>query len=143
MNLLCILKAVAAWVILMIVGSNLIGFIVRGLFWTPPQIDLSPDNPAQEILSDEVKKIRAGNSIITFISIVIAGAYLFALFYFWNVLLVGAAVLLMVSRLPDLLWEIRTGKKVTSQSRPRGIIYIFATIITWAELPLIWYALCR
>ena len=30
--MLCILKAIVAWVILMLVGTSLIGFIVRGFF---------------------------------------------------------------------------------------------------------------
>jgi hypothetical protein len=143
MSILCILKAVAAWVILMLVGSNLIGFIVRGLLWAPPPIDLPPDSPAHEFLSSESNRMSAGNVVITLISIIIAGAYLFGLFYFWDALLTVAAGLLMASRLPDLLWEIRTGKKVTKHSRPKGAIYTFTTIILWAALPLIWYALCR
>lgn len=143
MSFLCILKAVVAWVILMLVGSNLIGFIVRGLLWSPPPIDSPSDSPVHEVLSGASKRMSVGNAVITFISIILAGAYLFALFYFWNVLLTAAGILLMASRLPDLLWEIRTGEKVGRQSRPKGIIYIFATIILWVSLPLIWYALCR
>jgi len=143
MSLLCILKALAAWVILMLVGSNLIGFIVRGLLWSPPSIDAPPDSPVHEVLSGASKRMNVSNAVITFISIVLAGAYLFALYYFWNVRLAVAGGLLMASRLPDLLWEIRTGKKVGRGRRPKGAIYILATIIIWAALPLIWYALCR
>ena len=143
MSLLCILKTVVAWVILMLVGSNLIGFIVRGLLWTSPQIDASPDSPMHEVLSGTSNRMSVGNAVITFISIVLAVAYLFALFYYWNALLAVAGGLFMAARLPDLLWEIRTGKKAERQSRPKGAIYTFATIIIWAALPIIWYALCR
>lgn len=143
MSILCILKAIVAWVILMLVSSNLLGFIARGLLWAPPPVDLPPDSPAHEILSGASKRMSAGNAVITLISIIVAVAYLYALFYFWNALLVVAAVLLMVSRLPDLLWEIRTGKKVTPQSRPKGASYTVITILMWVTLPLIWYALCR
>ena len=143
MSILCILKAVVAWVILMLVSSNLLGFVVRGLLWAPPPVDLPPDSPAHEVLSGASKRMSVGNAIVTLISIILAGVYLYALFYFWNALLTVAAVLLMVSRLPDLLWEIRTGKKVTPQSRPKGASYTVTTILMWAVLPLIWYALCR
>ncbi len=143
MSLLCMLKTVVAWVILMLVGSNLTGFIVRGLLWAPPPIDAPPDSPVHDVLSGASKRMSVGNAVITFISFVLAVAYLFALSYFWNPLLAVAGGLLIASRLPDLLWEIRTGKKVGRGSRPKGAIYIFATIILWAALPLIWYALCR
>jgi hypothetical protein len=87
--------------------------------------------------------MSAGNAVITIISIILAGAYLYALYYFWNALLTVAAVMLMVARLPDLLWEMRTGKKVTPQSRPKGAVYTVTTSLMWLALPLIWYALCR
>jgi hypothetical protein len=143
MSLLCILKTVVAWVILMLAGSNLIGFIVRGLLWAPPPIDAPPDSPVHEVLSGASKRMSVGNAVITFISSVLAVGYLFTLFHYWNAMLAVAGSLLMAARLPDLLWEIRTGKKGERQSRPKGAIYTFATIIIWAALPIIWYALCR
>lgn len=141
MSLLCILKTIVAWLILVLVGTNLIGFIVRGFFWAPPSID-SPAEGVQEILDHKSKRMSVANSAITFLSIVLTAVYLFTLFYFWNVFLAVAAGVIMASRIPDLIWEIRTGSKVTLQSAPKGPLYIVATIIQWGALPLIWYALC-
>jgi hypothetical protein len=39
-----VLKAVIAWITLMLVGTNLIGFVVRGLLWIPPHIDADDPN---------------------------------------------------------------------------------------------------
>lgn len=101
-------KSRCSLVILMLVGSNLIGFIGRGVLWAPPPIDAPPDSPVHEVLSGASKRMSVGNAFVTFISIVLAGAYFFVLFYFWNALLAVGSGLLMASRLPDLLWEIRT-----------------------------------
>jgi xanthine/uracil permease len=141
MSLLCILKVIVVGLILMLVGTNLIGFIVRGFFWIPPSVD-SPTEGVHELLSRESKRMSVANGSITFFSVVLAAAYLSALFYFWNVLLAVAGGLIMASRIPDLVWEIRTGSKVTRQSAPKGLLYILATIIQWVSFPLIWYALC-
>lgn len=142
MSLLCILKVVVVGLILMLVGTNLIGFIVRGFFWTPPPVD-SPTEGVHELFARESKRMSIANGTITFFSIVLTAAYLFTLFYFWNVLLALAGGLVMASRIPDLIWEIRTGSKVTRRSGPKGLLYIFATIIQWGSFPLIWYALCQ
>jgi len=142
MTFLCILKAIVAWLILMFVGMNLIGFIVRGLLWSPPLIDESPDGPVREMFSAANKRMSVGNAVLTLVCIVLAGAYLFALFYFWNAFLAVAGGLAMATRIPDLIWEVRTGKKVMRRSAPRGPLYIFTTLVMWLELPLIWYALC-
>lgn len=44
--LLCLIKTVGGWVALMLIGTNLIGFVVRGLVATPEmkqlEAELSP-----------------------------------------------------------------------------------------------------
>jgi hypothetical protein len=46
---------------------------------------------------------------------------------------------------PDLLWEIRTGRRVAAdfQRAPKSPIYVGATFLMWATLPLVWYSLCK
>jgi len=141
--LICILKSIVAYVVLMLVGTNLIGFIVRGLVWSTSPIDIEPDSPAYDVVAHEAKRITTANAALTIISIVITAAYLFLLFYFWNALLAIAAGLVMVARIPDLLWEIRTGRRAVRGSRPEGGIYLVGTILPWPTLVLVWYALCR
>jgi hypothetical protein len=140
--MLCILKAITAWVIMLLVGTNLIGLIVRGLFWSPPSVD-APTDRVQEVLARESSRMSLTNGVMTFGSMILAAGYLFALFHFWNLGLALAGIAIMASRLPDLSWEIRTGRKPAHKDRPRGPIYFLASTFLWASLVLVWYSLCQ
>ena len=48
----------------------------------------------------------------------------------------------MIARLPDLLYEIRTGTKVTSKTGPKGFLKYIMLIIDWSALIVLWLALC-
>jgi hypothetical protein len=87
--------------------------------------------------------MHATNVAMTLLFLVLTVAYFFALYHFWNIGLAVSAGLVMVSRLPDLLWEIRTGKKVSKASMPKGTACIVATVLMWLALPLTWYSLCK
>jgi hypothetical protein len=97
----------------------------------------------QEIFERDLRRMRIGNVVGTLLGIIAIAAYLFGLFYVWNLLLAIAAAIPMASRIPDLIWEIRTGKKVTTRTGPKGPLAILTTIADWATIPLIWYSLCR
>ena len=68
--------------------------------------------------------------------------YIFALYHYWNIFLATAGVVAMVSRLPGLVWEIRTGRKPTKDNRPTGFIHMIDMPLFVLNLPLTWYALC-
>ena len=141
---LCILKSGVAWVILLFVGTNLIGFIVRG-FLDPPSSKSFEDAPTErtaKLLSSEIQRMKRANAGMTVFAILLTAAYLFSLFHFWNMYLALAGGMLMLTRLPDLLWEVRNGAKVTPQSQPSGPLFIAGTLFMCASLPLTWYALC-
>lgn len=138
----CLIKAILTWVILLIVGTNLVGFVARGVFWSSPPVD-APTNRVREVLAQESRRMHATNVAMTLLFLVLTVAYFFALYHFWNIGLAVSAGLVMVSRLPDLLWEIRTGKKVSKASMPKGTAYIVATVLMWLALPLTWYSLCK
>lgn len=140
--MLCILKTIAAWVILLLVGTNLTGLVVRGLFYSPPPVDAPPDR-VQDLLRRESSRMSFTNWIMTFGGVLITAAYLFALFHFWNRGLALAGAIIMASRIPDLIWEIRTGRKPTRKDRPKGPVYFLASTILWASLGLVWYSLCK
>ena len=137
---LCILKTVAAWLVFMLVGTNLTGWVVRGFYDPLPSVESSA---MQEIFERDLRRMRIGNVVGTLLGIIAIAAYLFGLFYVWNLLLAIAAAIPMASRIPDLIWEIRTGKKVTTRTGPKGPLAILTTIADWATIPLIWYSLCR
>jgi len=138
---LCLLKTLVGWVVLMFVGTNLLGFVVRGLVPSPGMDRLEPEG--QPLIQREVAKYRRANVRTTSLFAILALLYFYLLFRFWNVGVVAAAAMLMASRLPDLLFEIRTGQKIDKRNMPSGPLSLFATVLMWVALPLLWWALCR
>ena len=135
--MIIILKAILGWVILMLVGTNVLGIVVRSLTQSvqkrknsePFLIDLANDN-------------RRGLNIMRIISFIICIGYFLILYYFWNIGVVIAAVLMMLARLPDLLNEIETGIKLKFGTIPPKTPwdwYFF--ILFWGSLPVLWYSL--
>jgi hypothetical protein len=139
--MLCILKTIVASVVLLFVGTNLIGLIVRGFVWSPPSVDAPTDRVA-EVIRHESRRMGGTNMAMTILSILATAIYLYALFHLWNVWLAVAGAIIMVSRIPDLLWEIRTGEKVTLTKMPQGPVQIVALVLCWGSYLLVWYSLC-
>ena len=141
--MLCILKALVAWAVLILIGINLAGFIMRGLVWEPPTIDAPPTDRVRELLENEIRRMRFVNAFLNVLTWTAATGYLFALYYYWGIGLVAAGAILILTRVPDLLWEFQTGKKATSKNLPPGPVPVIAFILMFATLPLVWYSLCR
>jgi hypothetical protein len=119
----------------MIIGTNLLGIVVRGIF------------PINKKVSEEksvvIEPISSTSSIIiTVILAIVSILYFFALYYYWNLGIMTAGLILMLTRLPDLLFEMKTGEKLNPQNMPKRPIDIICTILSWAALPLIWYSFC-
>ena len=105
-----ILITIAFYFILMLLSTNLLGLFVRGLFTNPNLEKL--ESEGHELIKQEIKKTeRVGKwlNITAFLAII---GYLYATFHFWNIGVTAVALLLMIVRLPDLIWEIKTGKKL-------------------------------
>lgn len=132
---LCIVKSIIGYFILMFVGTNLLGLVVRGL--KPIYVRDNEDNLL------EFENTSSSRSIImTIVFSIIILAYLYALYHFWNIGILAAGIILMVSRLPDLLFEMKTGIKLDLKNMPKRPIDIILSILSWLALPLIWYSLC-
>lgn len=133
--LLCVFKSILGYFILMFIGTNLIDLVVRGLV------------PAyQKDEKGNLQLVEGTNSrngiVITIFSILGSGLYIFALYYYWNIGLAVSGLFLMISRMPDLLFELRNGEIITFKNMPKRPIDIVCTLFYWATLPLIWYSLC-
>lgn len=134
--MICILKAILGYFILTLAGVNLLGLIVRGLVPS-----YTKDDNVNLMLVEELKS-RASR-ILTILSILITIAYFYALYHYWNVGVVIAAAMLMLSRIPDLLYEIKTVTKISFKNMPNKFKYVFWNIIGWLALPVLWYAMCK
>ena len=125
-----ILAAIVGYFVLMFVGTNLIGVVVGGLV----QPDLR-----EEVFSENIPKIKSISVAVIFCLLIIA--YLFALYHFGNIGVATAALMLIVSRIPDSIYETRTGKRINLQTMPKRPIDIICNLIGWLALPMLWYSL--
>jgi len=132
---LCILKAIAGYFILMFVGTNLLGIVVRGF---RPTFRKDSDGNLASIVDTS----STGSIIMTILFSIISVAYFYALYHYWNIGIMTAGLLLMFTRLPDLLFEMKTGEKVNSTNMSKKPIDVLLNILSWLALPLIWYSLC-
>jgi hypothetical protein len=138
----CVIKLILAWFILLYIGTNLVGYVVRNfLSWSSPVIDLR--EPFKKMFTHELRRERALDIAISLIFLVLTVAYLIAIYHFWNVGLAVSAGLVMVGRLPNLLWEIRTGTKISTANYPKGAVSVMSIVLILLSLPLTWYSLCK
>ena len=133
--LFCILKSILGYFILMLIGTNLLGIVVRGMV---PSLIKDEHGNFQSI--EEIYSL--GGIVITIISSLIGILFIYALYHYWNIGIAIAGVLLMISRLPDLLYEIKTGEKISFKNMHKRPIDIVCNLLSWGALPLIWYSLC-
>lgn len=138
--LLCLVKVVLGGFILMYLGINLVGMVVRG-FVTP--VDLRDVQTDALWLVDEAKKAERADRMVTLASVVVTVLYLYALVHFWNVWVAVAGIMFMVSRFPDLLWELRTGRKVGKDNMPPYPLSRLTLLLDLGAFPLLWFAICR
>jgi hypothetical protein len=105
---ICIIKTIVGYFILMLAGSNLLGMVVRGII---PTYKKDADGNIQ--LAMDVKS--NGGIAITIIFSLISILYFYVLYHYWNIGVVIAGAIMMFTRLPDLLFEMKTGEKLISR----------------------------
>ena len=130
-----------AWLILMFVCTNLIGFIIGG-FYTNPELAKIVDG--NEILAEDYRKTKKANKLISIFAIIVMILFLTALYNFWNIALLIAALMILVARIPDLIWEMRHGRKLDRSEMslmPRA--YTLLSVISYASVSVVWYSLYR
>lgn len=138
MEVISLVKAIIAWLVLIVISTNLVGLVVRGLVGEGIP---SSTNYKEPILRKEAERLERTNFWLTLVPAVIAVAYIYVLFRVWNIGVAVAALMLMVARTPDLLYEIKTGKKVGRKNMPQGVIGILSALLILRALPLLWFSL--
>ncbi len=130
-----ILKAVIAWFIVGYIGTNLVGMIGRG-FWE--------------------KSLTFSDHVLTFISILATAGVLFYTYHSWGTLFLISTLFIMVSRVPDLYWEVRVlpnqlgvpypvpkdliRKAIKDKSRNMPLWDALLTSLNWIALLLLFVA---
>lgn len=123
----------------MYTSVNLLGFLVRGLF-TNPQLD-KLEQTGHEFIKEEIKKSKRADKIINIVALILLVVFFYSLFHFWNLGVVAVAILIMAGRLPDLLWEIKNGKKTNPNLMKKNALFYLSSILPWLGLPLLYYSL--
>jgi hypothetical protein len=123
----------------MVVSANLIGFLVRGFFTNPEMGRLAVEG--DEFVGKLAQDYQGAQSKTNVVAAILIAAFLFALYYFWNMGVVIAALILMVTRIPDLVWEIENGQKLRVRDMRRPALYKLSIALSWLSLPVLWYAL--
>lgn len=140
---ICIVGVVGGWLVLMLVGTNLVGMIGRG----PLQPIVTPEPQAigreHDFLRAEVEGTRRADRIVTILFVALTVAFLVFLANVWNIGVAIAAAFVMLSRVPDLIWEIRSGRKIDGATMPKGRVYQSANLLNWVAIPVLWFALCQ
>ena len=136
-----IIVSLVAWFIIMLISVNLLGYVVRGLLWSPTSMEEKVAEIVFKDIPDREPMTPIFNFVITLVAFVFTVAYFFVLYHFWNIGLVIASGIIMLSRLPDLLWEIKNGVKVTRNTGPKlSSLLAMEFLIT---IPLVWYSLYK
>lgn len=134
-----ILISILFFFILVVLSTTLLGLFVRSLFSNPELDRLKQDG--HEFIMQEIKKSERANEWINVTALILIVAYFYLLFHFWNIGVVAAAVVLMAGRLPDLLWEIKHGKRVDIKLMKRDTLYYITSFLPWVALPILFLSL--
>jgi len=144
MTIIHILITIIFYFVLMFLSINLSGLLVRGFFTNPELNKLKAKTTFDFIKKEIEKKERADKwlNLIAFLGII---GYLYATFRIWNIGVTAVAMVLMLVRLPSLLWEIKMGQELnrvaSALSMPKNVLYYITNFLTFAALPALYYFL--
>jgi Flp pilus assembly protein TadB len=126
------------WLALVLAGMNLVGMLVRGLVLVADVEDqISKRDATFKKVAGEIYNAKTERKV-NLVALVLVIVYLIALAYFWNIGVTIAAAIIMVARVPDLLWEMKYGRQ---NIKRMPIMYSLTTLIMIAAFPVLWYSL--
>jgi hypothetical protein len=125
---MCLIETVIGYVVLMIVGTNLAGFVM-----IPPIIEAPPDTPA--FLVEEYKQSARASRMAWVGATLLTVLYLYLLWHFWNGGVVLAATMVMVPHWLGIQGITPPGQRMTST-----LTYL---VLSLGPLPVLWFSLCR
>lgn len=137
--IISILISVGFYFILLLLSTNLLGLFVRGLFSNPELNRLKHEG--HEFIKHEIEKSQRADKWINVVALILIFAYFYALFHFWNIGVVVAAGIIMAGRLPDLIWEIKHGRKTDPKSMEKNVLYYISAFLSWVALPVLYFSL--
>jgi hypothetical protein len=144
MVILHILISIVFYLVLMWLSVNLLGLLVRGLF-ANLEIDKIESETKHDFIKEEISKSKRADKWLNLIAFLCIIGYLYATFYFWNIGVTAVAIVLMLVRIPDLIWEIKTGQQhnriASVLSMPKNALNYIASFLMFVALPALYYFL--
>jgi len=127
----CILKALIAWLILLVVSGTVGLFLRQALFGLLVPFPAESTNPAVAAgLRDTHRRFKRGHIANTILNFVVSTAYLWAVAHFGNITLAVTAFLIMIVVVEHYA------------QTPRWVHFI-GNAILWGSSVLVWYAFCK
>ena len=136
-----ILISVVFFFILMYLSVNLLGLFVRGLFPQQELDRIKKEDPVFIAVAGSDKEYIRKQKRTTIIALILNIAFFCLLFRIWNIGVVVVVIIIMAGRLPDLLWDIRHGKKTDPKLMRKNALYYISAILPWVALPVLYYSL--
>ena len=136
-----ILITAGFFLVLLYLSVNLLGLFVRGLF---PQQELNrikKEAPQFVTVAGSDKEYIHQQKRTTIIALILNIAFFYLLFRIWNMGVVIAVIIIMAGRLPDLIWDIKHGKKTDPKLMKKNALYYISAFLPWLGLPILYYSL--
>jgi hypothetical protein len=124
--------------ILLIFSTNIVGFIVNGFY--DPILDVK-NVMSEERLIERSKMDETGLKPLAYVFLILGLIYLFSVYYYFNLGLAIVALSFMLTRIPDVRFEIRTNTKINKKNIPKNVLNSITTLINWLLLPAIYLSL--
>lgn len=74
-----------------------------------------------------------------FILFVLIPLYIFFVHKYLSIYAVVTAVIIMLARVPDIIYEIKVGEKLSYKNMPKNKFSIFLTLLQWASIFIMFY----
>lgn len=132
-----IIKFIIANTLLIILSSTLIGLILRSLL--QPRL-----NKNQDWHKSEYNKLSIKNGIvISVISLVVSIILIFSIYWKMNILISAGFFICMITRVKDLLNEIKTGKITSRRTMTKEPLDFVLNLFFWGGFLIFNYGLYK
>jgi len=137
--ILQILMSIIFYIVLLYLSVNLLGLLARGLFVNPELERLKSEG--RDFIKHEIEKHQRAEKWVNIFALILLIVFLYVLFHFWNIGVMAAAIIIMIGRLPDLVWDIKHGKKIIGSSTPKNVLSYIGIFIILIAFPVLYYSL--
>lgn len=94
-----------------------------------------------DFIKKEAIRYKKVDKITTLLALLIFVVFYYLLFSFFNTGVVISVVMIMVGRLPDLIWDIKHGKKTEPSLMKHDFWYYLSALMPFLAFPVFYYSL--